>query len=173
MIFFSSKQMETAIRENTLTGTQRVIGLFIFLSSIFPGIFLNILKPKIIINKDYDPLILNLSISTAFLAANFLIIKSCYRINKANGDINFIENYLLLSIPPIIKTTALAIVLFILFIVIAAFNFPDIVSNPKAIFYSLYGVMIPLSVLYYVMVRNSFKKIGINKFRKEKRAGAE
>jgi hypothetical protein len=162
MIFLSSKKTEKAIRENTINSTQRIVGLFLFVSLTIPSIFTNILKPKVLIESNYDSSLLNILIGITFLIVNYFIIRKCYKINKLNDDKDFIERYLLLSIPPILKMLFVSIIMFIIFAITIGLKYPEILKSQKTLALSMYGVLIPLSAIYYALVIESFKRIGEN-----------
>src|SRR5689334_18329784 len=111
MILFSSNRLERALAENTLTSWEKAKYIILII------IFYTCSGPIYAITPSFGPRPPVGNTLVNFLSAILTIIitvfgaKKCFRTNKANDDVSFIERFAVLSMP-------IAIHLFIISVII-------------------------------------------------------
>lgn len=160
MIIFSSQKLEKAIAKDQLTnwGIAKYLIIYITIPIILGGpIYL--VRPV----YGYKPPPLSNLFSIAFSILSALVVyhgvKKCFKTNKLIDNINFVERFVILSLPVFIKFIFLFIPFFIFVLILIGFISRSIPSI-KLYIYIIFSALGPLLLyVYYSLLHRSFSRL--------------
>ena len=160
MIIFSSKKLEHALANDSLSGWNKVKYI------ILPVLIMSLFSPPYIVSPIYGehPPMLNGLIGFICLIFNLIItyrgIKKCFETNQQTDAKLFFERFFILSVPVLMKFLVIIVPLTIVPSVVAYYlkdSFPVFYKRLPIVF----SILIPLtSWIYYHLISRSIERVG-------------
>jgi hypothetical protein len=161
MVYFSSREMESAIASSSLSSKSIIICLFIVSFLYCPYLIADIFKPKIFFKPTEDYFLLHFISFLFYVLLTLWSIIKCNNINIKIDNKNIIERYFLLLIPITFKLIIYSCLLTIVSIIIMAINLPrNWISNHPLSFQIWTNVfMYIFGIVFVLMIINSFNNL--------------